>query len=270
MKQLLPLPIPTDLITSCDDLERVKLEFEYHRWSTGGKILPAYRGEGRSIYTLRPSFCREVVHQNPMQSEKEMQCGLFEILKIKKLERIILNDHLIQMYRQSWNLPLQLQHLRLPTRMLDWSLDIERALYFAVEDEKDWDSNGQLWCLFPNEPFTSRALNDDYFEIQSTHFVNVSGFLNNNMEFQVGEKNRFNQLGVFTIQPYELAYIPIEEQETPIGNLKKYEIPKDSKKHLKNTLEKKGVHEHTIYESKNPELDEIVSCVRKEYGYPPL
>jgi len=41
------------------------------------------------------------------------------------------------------------QHYGLPTRLLDWTESLLVGLYFAVEDEKYFNSNGGLFCLLP-------------------------------------------------------------------------------------------------------------------------
>jgi len=51
--------------------------------------------------------------------------------------------------KDEWDWIFLMQHYRAPTRLLDWSESPLVALYFALVDKLQEDSDGALWCMDP-------------------------------------------------------------------------------------------------------------------------
>ena len=94
----------------------------------------------------------------------------------------ILNLHseaLFTKKQNDWNLLIQAQHLGRKTRILDWTLKWEIALWFAVGNECHHDKNGSFFIFnCPNEiVIDNTERKDDFFKkdldnIQETYLIN--------------------------------------------------------------------------------------------------
>ncbi|WP_191017104.1 FRG domain-containing protein [Treponema zioleckii] len=95
-----------------------------------------FRGHRCTDWKLLPS-----VFRNAKLNEHDI------ILDTKQFsQRLNLN------YNFEFELPnalIDIQHNELPTRLLDWSVEPLKALYFCVESECDEDEDGHVWIFNP-------------------------------------------------------------------------------------------------------------------------
>ena len=77
------------------------------------------------------------------------------------------------------------QHYGIPTRLLDWTMDILVALYFACASEENKDKDGALFVCNRNEYPAFSTYNKSAMEIQELTFVNTY-ILNPRMRIQSG------------------------------------------------------------------------------------
>jgi hypothetical protein len=157
-----------------------------------------------------------------------------------------------------------MQHYGVPTRLLDWSESSLVALYFCVNEIKDYKKNGALWILKPKElnlkaNIDSKEKNyipsfeEDYlknYSVESLQQETSSKLLpmatiatRNNIRIQA-------QLGVFTISHRDRTSI---EEIGDKNHIKKYIIPSGSKKNILHELKLLGITKFQIF----PELSSI-------------
>jgi hypothetical protein len=225
-------------------------------------MMEHFRGQGRSEYKLTPTIARnEISVTELMQREEQILNELKKNLKNIDYAKLLRSDELLSDQQNDWNLLFQLQHLGVPTRMLDWSLKWEVGLWFAVENEENDDVDGQFWVFsVPNEIHLTDKRDNFYSKeiknIDSTFFINAPIYWSGELSEQVGEIKRQRQFGKFSISSFEKAVIPLEEQPEINQYLEKYCIPSSAKKEIRNRLKLLGIHEEWLYyrESKNNEF----------------
>jgi hypothetical protein len=104
-----------------------------------------FRGQGNSDWPLRPSIARfaDFLGPNDYNSIADLEEHLldrFQILGVpfRDFRKLPLFEQLIHA-----------QHYGLPTRLLDWSTNPLKALFFAVEDPRLDDLNGAVYITRP-------------------------------------------------------------------------------------------------------------------------
>lgn len=147
---------------------------------------------------------------------------------------------------------LHAQHYGLPTRLLDWTLNPLKALYFAVEDFQN-PKTGVVWCTDGaevewNEELPNLACTTPYFH--------RPGFLNRRIASQ---ESAFQ---VFPLAPEQDEIEPVNFEANPnYGLVLKFMIPGKCKPEILNTLDQLGINRHTIYES----IEAVAASIRAEY-----
>lgn len=133
------------------------------------------------------------------------------------------------------------QHYGLSTRLLDWTENPLIALFFALSEESNTESN--VWIIEPTFIW-QMDINLDYMETIQIFFPK---FFDNRI---------ISQKGCFTIQPLpkdDNKFVPIEEQldnlEIGINNLSKIIIPNDKnvKQNIFQNLIAIGIDYNLIY-----------------------
>jgi hypothetical protein len=161
-------------------------------------------------------------------------------------------DEFLNDDQNSWNLLFQLQHLGIPTRLLDWSLKWEVALWFAVENEANDYVDGQFWVFsVPNNIHLTDTRNN-FFEknikdIESTYLINAPIYWSEELSEQVEEIKRQRQFGKFSISSFDKSVIPLEDQPEINQYIEKYCIPSKVKKEIRRRLNSLGLHKDWLY-----------------------
>ena len=96
-----------------------------------------FRGQANSEWTLIPGIAR---NSQLVTSESTL------ITRFKQNATMYLVDGIP---KDEWDWIFLMQHYRAPTRLLDWSESPLVALYFALVDKLQEDSDGALWCMDP-------------------------------------------------------------------------------------------------------------------------
>jgi hypothetical protein len=147
---------------------------------------------------------------------------------------------------------LHAQHHGLPTRMLDWTTNPLKALYFAVEDARN-ASDGVVWSsdafnIRWNEPLPNLQTDKPYFH-RPTH-------LNSRITAQE------SVFLVFPLLEEQTEIPPIEaENHKEYGRVERFLIPGDKKEKIRKSLGGFGIHSQSIY----PSVESVARRIRDEY-----
>jgi len=235
-------------------------------------IMEHYRGQGRPEYQLVPTISRGISDPAIVAKKEDMIFRALEgELQAAGLHDVLRMDPNLSNDQNKWNILIQSQHLGAPTRLLDWTLKWEMAVWFAVENPKNDDVDGQFWVYsVPNDKFLNDAQGSRYYEkdlvnLDNPYFLNAPIYWSDEIFNQNGEIKRFRQHGKFSISPYEKAIIPLEEQQELIPHLEKYGIPAAIKGQLRLELAAKGIHDQFVYYKENnnhPTIESLIQNVR--------
>jgi len=266
--------IEETIINSIDELYEIIKDISM-RYS-GPEYSPIYRGQARWEYELRPSIVRKIDNIERLKEiEQEAINDFFNELKGQKFNhKIIQRENPQYKFQNDWLLLQQAQHYGLPTRLLDWTKREEVALYFAVENKKNDDSDGQFWIFIkPDSMIETEHSNNCYLNKYSPFETKSIKFINPSLDFSVTASQRIiRQFGNFLTQPNDKLFIPLEQQDEFTNQIIKIKIPKESKKRIREELEsgktrdrRKYTHEYMDFKEE-PEIIEIVEVIRKKYG----
>lgn len=239
-------------LNSYDEVARLVQEVQKRRMFNQS-IMEHYRGQGKPEYKLVPKVTRELNNSKDVQDNERFFTKKFlEDLKTHNCEKILRIDNAFNDEQNLWNILFQAQHLNVPTRFLDWSLKWEVGLWFAVANPKYYDVNGQFWIFSVPNSILSTDSKDNYYKkdlksLDKTYFINAPIFWSDELINQVGEVRRERQFGMFSISPYEKAFVPLEEQEDIIPHLEKYCIPAKMKGQIRLELTARCIHKEWLY-----------------------
>jgi hypothetical protein len=196
-----------------------------------------YRGLSDFDYPLIPSVGR-LYGKKPF-TKKE---NLF------KFEKSAFNEFRIGVYHElrendQFILLAVAQHHGLKTRLLDWTFSPLIALFFAVENNKKYDSDGALWAFQAQFDFNDfQKKSSPYDEtLNEYHFI-----------FAPSLSPRIKaQQGVF-----QLFKDPTKEFKNAF-NLRKFKIPKKKKQPILRDLADLGINHYTLY----PDFDGLCKSI---------
>lgn len=248
------------------DLRKIEKNFE---WNT---LKPYYRGQSDSSWSLVPSLSR-LETADFVQTENELIESFRSEISTHGFN--LFQSHPTDNYEfgEKWNFLFQSQHLGLPTRLLDWSLSPEAALYFAVNEYPACP--GKIFILeferrvhFHSEAIRAERLFDyDPSYYNEMILLNQSFKINGNGEFFLGEKRRMNQFGRFLFQPISQIKTPFEETciSNSSYNLIEYTIPASAKACILNELNELNYNEETLALTPCKEIDSIIERIKEKY-----
>ena len=219
-------------------------------------ISQMFRGHANSEWELLPSMARINPKNLPMHYD----------LGWRGVEDFILDSFMKHAVRFLGNEPKQklevmihAQHHGVPTRLLDWSTNPLKALYFAIENPNQDDSDGIVYVYSPTTWYTSPIDSDvtDCDELMALH----PNLINERVVAQEGCFTLFP----FAIPEKEDVYLLAADAFKPQDEkleIALITIPKSSKKDLRKQLVRLGVSDASMF----PDLDGIAKSIRRECG----
>lgn len=105
---------------------------------SAGCLDPFFRGHARSAWSLLPSLGRERANHRYNNSKEKRLYWDFRML----------GGHHIPPNTSEWDTLFLMRHHGIPTRVLDWTLSMATALYFALRRDPDTPT---VWILNPYE-----------------------------------------------------------------------------------------------------------------------
>lgn len=237
-----------------------------------------FRGQVSDTFELKPSLSRCFSESASLINVEKLLMEDFkkEMIDYNKIDKLFISENPIE-FQNEWAWLVQAQHYRLPTRMLDWTLRWDIALYFAVEeqfgDKKYLNSHeGQFWVFYvPDEIIMSKENQNSYYQTDPYKFYD-NGFLNSalcwtkNYENEIAERRRTRQQGKFSIQSALNSLTPMEQQKNINPFLKKYLIPSEAKNQIRLDLAKEGITGEFLYAGEDETINCIISSLNEKYG----
>lgn len=238
-------------------------------WWQGKRLF--FRGQPQN-WPLIPSLGRRCKGSSFFEIEK----NLFDEFKKEYIQR---QGHPKDSPEDSWQQPDSerfdwdwifaaiAQHHGLPTRLLDWSTNVKKALFFSIanESDKDRESDGVLYGFHDRTAISLRSgvpcltHNESPFRIHNVRPFTACGHGLNLDRIKAQE-------GVFTFQPDSTNDLiaELELGKDPQQKWRKWRIPRGAKTKIRGQLER----EHISLETMFPGIDGICKHVNyKVFGW---
>jgi len=209
------------------EIENLSDLFRIFEDRTSGRIM-YFRGQVHD-WSLRPSLARESVTEQ--ERAKESEC-------FKKLAKILPNVN-------DWERATIAQHYGVPTRLLDWSENPLVGIYFALDDKNYDNEDGVIW-VFEDKTVVNKdvaSLYDKESPYQLKHPRPYRTWKGLKLEIP----RTIAQRASVTSQPDLAKEFNEQDFDKNTQSLKKFIVPKQSKRQLRKQLEVLGVTEERLF-----------------------
>lgn len=268
---------PTGVITNYEEAMQIVAQIRERRIPGVVGMAPHrqeyYRGQLSDDWHLRTSLVRNITDPNLLkQKEKEiLEAFQLKMKETGQLSKLYLHGN-PQGFQNDWAIMCQAQHYGIPTRLLDWTIKPEVALYFAVDNAALDAFPGQFWVSYLPDEFilVDGGPDRQYYhinpaDIDKTIMINPSFYWDDNWSNLTAEVRRARQHGKFTLQPFELAVKGLDEQDKftqdynsdPGLIIEKYVIPAQHKAQLRLDLLSKGFTGEYLYAKDDAEINQV-------------
>ena len=243
-----------------------------------------FRGQGSVNDPLRPGILRKKIFKN--DKHIDFPRGKFDMERSLFVRFIHMTPELFPIGLSNVEKYFIAQHYGLPTRLLDWTTSPICALYFAVEENPDYeDLDGVLYGMNP------KMLDWKGVHLQShpnleKHVNNLIADVDKCTPMNKYEKSRpiayypsWSSKRMHSQSARFVFFEPIPDQQnektdidetifdlkddTPRKDLVRYIIPAHKKIKIRNELRLLGISRSTFF----PDIDNIVRDIKEHYIY---
>jgi len=252
----------TGEITSLKDLNDVSQSAQKNNIKLSG-CFQYYRGHGSSTYKLISSIARFFSDTKSLEdAENKIIADLKTETRKAKMNDYFFVPAIANGFDEDWYWLTQTQHLGIPTRLLDWTLCSEIALYFAVADDKCKNKDGDFWIFFVPDKFNIHNQPEIISSIKPLQndkdlFISIPVHWNKNYEKNEPQRNMLSQQGKFFIRSLLQSLIPLENETFFQKYLLRYKIPAANKNKILEELTQLNYSNHTIYKTVNKTMNDI-------------
>jgi hypothetical protein len=255
-------------INNYEDFRNIVSQVQFGRIPfIGEQYQELYRGQSKDSYQLKSGISR---YAKTAKEIKELEENLIKDFKnlvnnVSDYRKIIHLSDDNEDFENDWRWLEQMQHFRIPTRLLDWSLKPEIALFFAVENHEN--EIGQFWVY--KTPLNWNC--DDHFFVNpyknNLNIISNSSFrVEEKYKDKIAEKRRSFQAGKFSIQDYKRNFIAMEEQIDVKNLFLKYIINPKSKKELLKKLAEQNITKDSIYIEIDNKIEKLITELKSKYN----
>jgi hypothetical protein len=187
-----------------------------------------FRGQVRD-WSLRPSLARESVTEQ--ERAKESEC-------FEKLAEILPNVN-------DWERATIAQHYGVPTRLLDWSENPLVGIYFTLDDKNYDNEDGVIWVFEDKTVVVKKVASlRDGSGLRKLKYPRPYRAW---QDLQLEIPRTKAQRGSVTSQPDLSKEFNDQNFDQNTQSLKKFIVPKQSKRQLRKQLEILGVTEERLF-----------------------
>jgi len=187
-----------------------------------------FRGQVRD-WSLRPSLARESVTEQ--ERAKESEC-------FEKLAEILPNVN-------DWERATIAQHYGVPTRLLDWSENPLVGIYFTLDDKNYDNEDGVIWVFEDKTVVVKKVASlRDGSGLRKLKYPHPYRAW---QDLQLEIPRTKAQRGSVTSQPDLSKEFNDQNFDQNTQSLKKFIVPKQSKRQLRKQLEILGVTEERLF-----------------------
>ena len=257
-------------ITSFQQLHEIITEIQRKRF--GREHMENYRGHALREYQLLPGLGRNNYDVIELTSKEKCLYNNFlkhvEYGSIDAVRKPFKNGNNFEL-KNYWYSLFQAQHLGLKTRLMDWTINWETALMFAVDEEEHHGIDGSIWVYFCQRENLFNIKNIEVItainplDFKGDAMINSPLYLFDNIVDIIGEKRMGRQSGRFWIQSIENCKTPLIEQPKFAPYLKEIIINGDSKSAIKKELTDRGITLDWHYYRNDKNIDKVVSRINK-------
>lgn len=230
-----------------------------------------FRGQPSNSFNLNPYLARFFNKSQDLLKVEKLLMDDFKNEMKSKIKNIVLFDE-SKNHQNEWSWLIQAQHYGLPTRLMDWTSNWEVALYFATDNNINFQNDdAQFWIFKVSDDILStdtkplNYFNINPYEIDSDLFVNPSFNWTGNYENEIAENWRARQSGKFFIQPIEKSLISLEKNPAYDKSLEKYIIPKTAKEEIRRELISKNICKEYLFNNQDCEIKKMIQSLCLKY-----
>lgn len=215
-----------------------------------------YRGQAKAEWKLLPSIARinaETLREQYVGGWRRVEDDLLD----RFMKHAVRYIHREPKNKIEWM--IHAQHHGVPTRLLDWSTNPLKALFFAVENPNHDKYDGIVYAFHPR---TQRSTSDGLGEEEKLVLTAFnSAFINDRIAVQEGCFTIFPFANKMEDDDFSEGKEGFNPQDTMVS-IDTFTIEAESKAKIRKQLNMLGISDATMF----PDLDGVAKDIRRQFG----